>query len=906
MFKTPAKTTESLVRFFAKPTYQALLLGVPFFVLLAWVIASEYQQYQQAVTTTQVNEHRAASVYADRLLTRLQTQFNALEFIAVALLDSEPDLNQPAPDTVAALKRFMAIHSDLYALNIQSADGQYILWSTQAQGRTPIVPTESFTPLPNQPRFLLGKSKFTKRFQGYFLAMRYQSTDIDGNTKFFVGSPFRLSQLMAFNMNDVPWVFTLRDNRSGQILGQWQRGIVTLDKTVIPVETDAQKLPIGHLPLSIEVQCADHQAWATYANGALQRWLLELCLLIVLAVISRTTLKLLRERETANRRERQISAFNRMIAEINQVIATSVDESELLRRLCALGALHGKLDLIWIGHPDDTGEFQFLAAAGKTDFLTGLNLSINPDTPTGQGFCAQTWREGRVIFSTDPKMSPFPRPWQARAEQFGLRALASLPIRRDGEIWAILAIYHRDPVVFLALSTWFEELAEDISRGLNRIDLLQRERHNSAFNQAILDNVPVGIMLLKNRKIRFLNQRLADLIGAPSTQALLGRSTREFYTRPEYQDFYAAQISHAFTQGQQQRFEAQLARLDTHENRWFNFTGQPFVQAEFDEIWIVNDITELRVALNEQRLLASALAAVQEDVAITDAAQKIVYINAAFTAHTGFNTADMQGFTLSKLIHAHTPKATLLRMHEAFNECLVFQGELAIQRKSGGEFWGLLTINPVRDANDKITHFVSILRDISAIRRLNERLEYQSLHDDLTHLPNRRALERELVQRIALAKRTKNPLIVGMLDLDDFKPVNDTWGHEAGDMLLRTLADRLTQRLREHDFLARIGGDEFVIVISHLDADDLSAQLTRVLDRLHHAIETPFNLANGQQASVGMSMGIAIFPQDATDGDALLRQADAALYQAKIHKQDRSQWWRHGIKTPTPIDDSIQ
>ncbi len=905
MIQISTPTLGRLAKLFTRPSYQTGLLALPFLVLLIWVMASEWTQYQDEVVAVKQNEYRAAKVYADRLHAKLITQFNELEFIAVALLEKEPDLSAPSPTTIAALHRFMRIHRAFYALNIQSADGRQILWSTQSQSPTPIVAAEAFTHLTNQPNFLLGASKFAKRFNGYFIAMRYRVSDAEGHTRFFVGSPFRLSDLMAFDMRDTPWIFTLKDNRSGEILGQWARGEVSFGNNLKAIKNNAQSVPVGDIPLSILVQCPDHLGWQNYLNNAKQRWFLEFVLLLILGIISRISLNLLRERDHANRRLALSAAFNRMIAEINQVIATCDTEEQLLQPLCDLGSLHGKLNLVWIGHPDEHGEFQFLAAAGKTEFLDGLSLSIHPNAPTGQGFCAKTWREGRVIYSIDPKISPFPPLWQARAEQFGLKAIASLPIHRQGKLWAILAIYHHDSVGFLALNQWFEELARDVSRGLDRIDLLKRERYHSKLNKAILDNSSGGIMLLKDRTIEFANQRLADLIGAAHAQDLIGHKTREYYLNPADQTYLLELIPHAFARKEQVRFEAQFKRLDNGQIRWFSLVGQPFIEPGFDETWVVTDITEYHAALGQQRLLASALAAVQEDVAITDAAEQIVYTNTAFTAHTGFNAADMQGRTLMQLIHPQTPKSTQLRLQEAFTEGLVFQGELAFSRKSGSEFWGLLTINPVHDANLKITHFVSILRDITAIRQLNERLEYQSLHDPLTQLPNRRALERELSQRISVAKRTETLLVVGMLDLDDFKPVNDTWGHEAGDILLRSLAERLTMRLREHDFLARIGGDEFVIVISHLEARNLSAQLIPILNRLHQAIETPFTFANGQQADVGMSMGIAIYPHDAAAGDTLLRLADAALYQAKIHKKDRTSWWRHGVKTATPIDELI-
>jgi diguanylate cyclase (GGDEF)-like protein/PAS domain S-box-containing protein len=189
--------------------------------------------------------------------------------------------------------------------------------------------------------------------------------------------------------------------------------------------------------------------------------------------------------------------------------------------------------------------------------------------------------------------------------------------------------------------------------------------------------------------------------------------------------------------------------------------------------------------------------------------------------------------------------------------------------------------------------------DVTARDRLQAQVEHEALHDPLTGLPNRRALEAHLPKAIARAQRNGTALAVGMLDLDDFKPVNDTWGHEAGDALLQELAKRLRAALRGSDALARLGGDEFIVVVEDLDAYDATAQLARIAERLHHAVETPVSVAAGQTATVGLSMGLALFPADAQDGDALMRLADAAMYQAKMHKHDGSSWWRLSSESST-------
>ena len=168
---------------------------------------------------------------------------------------------------------------------------------------------------------------------------------------------------------------------------------------------------------------------------------------------------------------------------------------------------------------------------------------------------------------------------------------------------------------------------------------------------------------------------------------------------------------------------------------------------------------------------------------------------------------------------------------------------------------------------------------------------HRARHDVLTDLPNRLALLQELPQAIARARRHGTQLAVGMIDLDDFKPVNDTFGHATGDELLRQLASRLQSLLRTSDLLVRLGGDEFVVVFEDVNPATVMVQLQGALDRLHSAVETPFDLGEDRSASIQMSLGVALFPDDGVDADALLREADAAMYAAKSGKSSRDSWW---------------
>jgi diguanylate cyclase (GGDEF)-like protein len=222
-----------------------------------------------------------------------------------------------------------------------------------------------------------------------------------------------------------------------------------------------------------------------------------------------------------------------------------------------------------------------------------------------------------------------------------------------------------------------------------------------------------------------------------------------------------------------------------------------------------------------------------------------------------------------------------------------YRGQILNYRKDGSTFWNLLTLSPVRNAEGAITHFVGVQNDISEFRELlaqNSRLTFSVQHDPLTGLLNRAALEDHLLRLVARKNRQGGGFIVGILDLDDFKPVNDTFGHSAGDTLLQELARRLSDTIRSHDFIARLGGDEFALVIEDI-VNPTTPEFHAFLDRLRQTIETPFEILPGRMTHMGLSLGVAFYPSDALDPEMLLREADRALCHIKEKKLAREKWW---------------
>lgn len=234
-----------------------------------------------------------------------------------------------------------------------------------------------------------------------------------------------------------------------------------------------------------------------------------------------------------------------------------------------------------------------------------------------------------------------------------------------------------------------------------------------------------------------------------------------------------------------------------------------------------------------------------------------------------------------------------------------WRAALATPVLRGGRLWAVLVfVSPQVEAFDSQTetlcqriaellgHGLDELDVKERLRELQREESHRARHDALTNLPNRYSLEQYLPAAIQRANELDRVLAVGMIDLDNFKPVNDTWGHDAGDRLLQELAQRFRARVRDTDFLVRLGGDEFVVVIEKIDEEGTFHQLGEIFNRLHTAVESPFRLGPETSVEIDMTMGVALYPLDARDADALIRQADAAMYEAKLHKRDRVTWWQ--------------
>ena len=296
------------------------------------------------------------------------------------------------------------------------------------------------------------------------------------------------------------------------------------------------------------------------------------------------------------------------------------------------------------------------------------------------------------------------------------------------------------------------------------------------------------------------------------------------------------------------------------------------------------------VAIYElQATLGAGLRSAFDAVVLTDASKRVLYVNQSFTLMTGYRNEEILERGLKILQGPHTSVQELASLDHALSQESSWEGKLLNYRRDGTEFWNHISIIPIRDTAGVLTHYLGLLRDVSREQQLFEQLDYESRHDRLTGLANRRALEDELELAIARAKRNESHLAVCMIDLDHFKPINDLYGHEAGDQVLRAVSRRLRDSLRRTDYVARLGGDEFVVLIEgYRNLDELEL----VLIKIEAGVNAPILLSDGREVAVRLSMGICRVPEDGVQDLAnLLRYADQALYRAKALRGERSQYW---------------
>ena len=293
------------------------------------------------------------------------------------------------------------------------------------------------------------------------------------------------------------------------------------------------------------------------------------------------------------------------------------------------------------------------------------------------------------------------------------------------------------------------------------------------------------------------------------------------------------------------------------------------------------------------RALARAYSASHEGFMVTGKAQNIILINKAFTAITGYSEEECYGRDCHFLNGSHTDLEIIKQVDEGFHNVTPFFGEIRFRRKDGSYFWAALSINPLFDEAGNIKAMVWLINDVSKRKDLEKQLKALAFTDSLTQLFTRRVLEDRLGQVILKSSRNKQYAALFFIDLDHFKRINDIFGHKAGDIRLKDVAKRLKECVREEDTVARVGGDEFVILINELNPDISIAKqgVIKVAEKIVEQLSTKSCLKDPipkscqlddiSQCQCSASVGVVLFSGKDRSVAQLLDQADQEMYRAK-------------------------
>ena len=306
----------------------------------------------------------------------------------------------------------------------------------------------------------------------------------------------------------------------------------------------------------------------------------------------------------------------------------------------------------------------------------------------------------------------------------------------------------------------------------------------------------------------------------------------------------------------------------------------------------LRDVTAHRDAERTQMLYAQAFESSGEAVLISDAENRIVSVNPAFTAITGYTLDEVRGKNPRILASGRHAPLFYQAMWKSLSETGRWQGELWNRRKNGEVYpeWSTLSVVKHRGV---VTNHVAVFSDLSARRAAEAEASYLAQYDALTQLANRALLQDRLAQAIGHARETSSMAALLYVDLDQFKTINDSLGHHAGDVFLQSVAGRLRRCVRAADTVARLGGDEFALVLPGIRAGHDAAQVARkILDGLQQP-----HVVAGHEITSGASIGIALFPQDGGDAQILARCADAAMYAAKSTGRNTFQFFTREMAT---------
>lgn len=418
-------------------------------------------------------------------------------------------------------------------------------------------------------------------------------------------------------------------------------------------------------------------------------------------------------------------------------------------------------------------------------------------------------------------------------------------------------------------------------------DISERKRVEAALHaseerhRTLVEWSPEGINVHRKGRLVYVNAAAIRMLGASSAADLIGKPISEVI-HPDFWYLLKNRVRSVSELGaRDESYEAKFVRLDgttidvTAQGTLIDFDGLPSVYLAW------RDITELKRSEESRRIAATAFES-QEGMFVTDADWNILRTNQSFNLITGYSSDELVGRPPHFLSADFQEDELFKEMMLGISERGAWQGEVIDRRKDGGEFHAWINISGVKDEAGAITHFVGTFNDITLRKAAEDEIRNLAFYDPLTQLPNRRLLMDRLEQALASGNRHKRKGALLFIDLDNFKTLNDTLGHDHGDLLLQQVAERLSRCTREGDTVARLGGDEFVVMLEDLEENpfDAANQAEVVAIKILSELNQTYWLGVNEHHS-SPSIGVTLFGEKVETIAEPLKRADLAMYQAK-------------------------
>lgn len=526
----------------------------------------------------------------------------------------------------------------------------------------------------------------------------------------------------------------------------------------------------------------------------------------------------------------------------------------------------------------------------------GLDISEIDRAP---GLCAQTILNSKPHVVFDAAKNPLTLGNPLVTGEFGLRFYAGFPlITSDGNSIGALSVIDFKPREFSqSQQDTLQNIADivmdqinlhfhlNVNHDLNREVYKSEQRFRTIFERS-----PMGIAIIDSISgvIDHVNPKFAE-ITARSQQELKNIDWMQI-THPDDVKTDLDNMSKLLDKlipnfNMTKRYIKPDGKIV-----WIDMTIVPIDHGDGvpRHLCIIHDITDKRRSQEHLHLLQTSIDHLNDVVLITEAepfdapGPKILFVNKAFERMTGYKKDEVIGNTPRLLQGPKTQRSELERIKSALKKWQPVRVELINYKKNGQQFWMELDITPIADSTGWYTHWVAIERDITERKRSDKKIQRLAFYDTLTGLANRRLLLDRLKYQILSCKRTNKYGAVFFIDLDNFKNLNDTRGHDIGDLLLKQVAKSLQKIVRDTDTVSRFGGDEFVIILAELSEDIVMAYsiAERVAEKILQMFNVPFNL-RGNRYQITPSIGISMFKDKHLDPEQVLKDADLAMYEAK-------------------------